>query len=253
MRFRLPTLVALAFACAAPAAAQAAVVQVTATGELRIDGQPGESSRVEVYFRTADEAGFNGAGDRIIVGDDAGIVAAGDLCVAISNGDVSCDARPVGSIAAATGDGNDTVRINAGKTDSLPASYPISIKGGEGNDVLRAGLGDAVISGEGGSDIAAGFTGDDRLIGGPGNDGLVGFTGNDVLSGGDGSDALFGQKGRDTMRGEGGNDVLLTRDGFRDRVIDCGPGGVQQAVVDRRDPKPRRCQTVSEPKDNKKK
>jgi hypothetical protein len=53
------------------------------------------------------------------------------------------------------------------------------------------------------------------------------------------------------MRGEGGNDALLARDGFRDRVIDCGPGGAQQAVVDRRDRKPRRCETVIEPKDGK--
>ncbi|MBA2343302.1 MAG: hypothetical protein H0V85_07590 [Thermoleophilaceae bacterium] len=244
---------ALSLACAAPAAAQGAVIQVTATGELRIDGQPGESSRVEVYFRTADEAGFNGVSDRIIVGDDAGSVAAGDLCVVISNGDVSCDARPVGSIAAAMGDGNDAVRINAGKTDFLPASYPVSLKGGEDNDVLRAGLGDAVISGEGGSDIAAGYTGDDRLSGGRGGDGLVGFTGNDLLSGGPGSDAIFGQKGRDAMRGDEGNDVLLARDGFRDRVIDCGAGGAQQAIIDRRDPQPRRCKTVSEPKDPKNK
>ena len=76
---------------------------MTATGELRIDGQPGESSRVEVYYRTAPEAGFGGVGDRILVGDDAGAVAAGDLCAVISTGDVSCDARPVGSIAARDG------------------------------------------------------------------------------------------------------------------------------------------------------
>ena len=142
---------ALALACAAPATANAAVVQVTPAGELRIDGQPGESSKVEVYFRTADEAGFGGVSDRIIVGDDAGAVAAGDLCVVISTGGVSCDARQVGSIAAAMGDGNDSVRINAGKTDFLPASYPISLKGDDGNDVLRAGLGDAVISGGAGA------------------------------------------------------------------------------------------------------
>lgn len=249
MRLRFPTFVALALACAAPAAADAAVVQVTATGELRIDGQPGESSRVEVYYRTAPEAGFGGVSDRILVGDDAGAVAAGDLCAVISTGDVSCDARPVGSIAAAMGDGNDAVRINAGTTDSLPATFSVSLRGGEGNDVLRGGLGDVLISGDGGSDIAAGYTGDDRLFGGPGSDGLVGFTGNDLLAGGAGNDAVFGQKGFDTMRGEAGNDVLLARDGFRDRVIDCGPGGKQQTVVDRRDRKPRRCQMVSEPKD----
>ncbi len=251
MRLRLPTLAAVAFACAAPAAAQASVIQVTVAGELRIDGQPGEQSKVEVYYRTADEAGFGGVSDRIIVGDDAGATAAGDLCAVISTGDVSCDARTVTSIVAAMGDGDDTVRVNAGKTDFLPASFAVSIRGGDGNDVLRGGLGDVFISGDGGSDIAAGFTGDDRLFGGPGNDGVVGFTGNDLLSGGVGNDAVFGQKGRDTMRGEQGNDVLLARDGFRDRVIDCGPGGVQQAVVDRRDPKPRRCQVVSEPKDRK--
>src|SRR5688500_12944670 len=108
MRLRL-CLTGLAFAWALPASAGAAVVQVTAAGELRIDGQPGESSRVEVYYRTADEAGFGGVSDRILVGDDAGTTAAGGFCVVISNGDASCDARPVSSIAAAMGDGNDSV------------------------------------------------------------------------------------------------------------------------------------------------
>ena len=53
------------------------------------------------------------------------------------------------------------------------------------------------------------------------------------------------------MRGDAGNDVLLARDGFRDKVIDCGPGGAQQAVIDRRDRQPRRCKSVIEPKNRK--
>ena len=154
------------------------------------------------------------------------------------------------SISAALGDGDDVMVINAGKGDGVPFRYSAVLRGQIGADVLRGGLADDVLRGEKGRDVVAGWAGDDLLFGGNGSDGLIGFTGDDVLNGDKGRDALFGQKGRDRMFGGPQNDMLLARDGFRDPQIVCGPGKRQQAVIDRRDPRPRRC-LVPKPKGKK--
>ena len=225
---------------AGSAAADSTVVQVAA-GELRLDGVPGTPSSAEVRYRTAAEAGFGGVSDRFVVQDSTGALALGADCASVDPITVSCDARPVVSISAGLGDGDDVMVINAGKGDGVPSRYRTQLRGGIGADVLRGGLGKDVVRGEPGRDTVAGWSGDDRLFGGNGSDGLIGFTGNDTLNGDKGRDALFGQKGRDLMFGGPQNDVLLARDGFRDPQISCGPGKRQEAVTDRRDPRPRRC------------
>ncbi|MET0558248.1 MAG: calcium-binding protein [Solirubrobacterales bacterium] len=234
----------VALAAPASAAAASTVVQVKA-GELRLDGVPGTPSSAEVRYRTAAEAG--GVSDRFVVQDPGGAEPLGADCAAIDPITVSCDARPVISIAAALGDGDDVMVVNAGKGDGVPSRYRAKLRGQIGADVLRGGLADDVLRGDRGRDVVAGWSGDDRLFGGNGSDGLIGFTGNDTLYGDKGRDALFGQKGRDLMFGGPQNDVLLARDGFRDPQISCGPGKRQEAVTDRRDPRPRRC-LVREPK-----
>ena len=173
-----------------------------------------------------------------MVQDAGGALSLGADCAAIDPITVSCDARPVVSISAALGDGDDVMVINAGKGDGVPSRYSPSYAVRAGADVLRGGLADDVLRGERGRDSVAGWSGDDVLFGGNGSDGLIGFTGDDVLNGDKGRDALFGQKGRDSMFGGPQNDVLLARDGFRDPQINCGPGKRQQAVTDRPDPGP---------------
>ncbi len=229
-----------ALAVPAWAGAETTVVQVTA-GKLRIDGVPGTPSAAEVRYRTAAEAGFGGVSDRFVVQDAGGALPLGADCAAVDPITVSCDARPVVSISAALGDGDDVMVINAGKGDGVPFRYSAELRGQIGADVLRGGLADDVLRGEQGRDSMAGWSGDDVLFGGNGSDGLIGSTGDDVLNGDKGRDALFGQKGRDSMFGGPQNDVLLARDGFRDPQIDCGPGKRQQAVTDRRDPRPKGC------------
>ena len=234
-----------AFAAPAAAGANSSVVQVGAgkfnAGQLRVDGIPGTPSGVEVRYRTAAEAGFGGVSDRFVVEDAGGVLPLGLDCAAVSATAVSCDARPVISIVAALGDGDDVMVLNAGKGDGVPARYAAELRGQAGADVLRGGLGDDVLRGDQGRDTVAGWSGDDVLFGGNGSDGLIGFTGNDTLNGGKGRDALFGQKGRDLMFGGPQNDVLLARDGFRDRRISCGAGKRQQATTDRHDPRPSGC------------
>jgi Ca2+-binding RTX toxin-like protein len=238
-----PLLAMAALAVPTAAWADSTVVQVApnkfTAGQLRVDGIAGAPSMVEVSYRTAAEAGSES--DRFVVEDAGGVLPLGEHCAVIDATHVSCDARPVTSIVAALGDGDDVMVVNAGKGDGVPARYTAELNGQKGADVLRGGLADDLLRGEKGRDVVAGWSGDDDLFGGPGADGLIGFTGDDRLVGGKGRDALFGQKGRDLMFGGPQNDVLLARDGFRDPKLVCGPGKRQRAVTDHRDPRPRRC------------
>ena len=232
---------ALAAALLLPAAAGASTVQVTASGELRIDGASGEASQIEVLYRTADEAGFLGQSDRFVVADAAGAQAASASCAGIDAGKVSCDARPVSAIAGFLADGPDVFAVNRGKDDRVPADYDVRVEGGTGNDVIRGGDGVDRISGGAGRDVVAGELGEDALSGGPGTDAVIGFGGDDRLRGDGGGDAIFAGKGRDRMLGGSGKDALVANDGIRDARIDCGSGSQEQAVIDGRDPHPRGC------------
>lgn len=78
----------------------------------------------------------------------------------------------------------------------------VRIFGGDGNDILGAGIGD------------------DRIEGGNGNDSLLGGGGNDRLYGNAGDDLLHGQAGRDYLYGNDGNDTayLDSRDRLRNSI-----------------------------------
>jgi Ca2+-binding RTX toxin-like protein len=226
---------------AASSLASASIVHVAA-GELQIQGlSGGEGSDINVRYRTPDEAGFLGQSARFEVVDGQGALGQAPLCVNVDPRTVTCDARPVMLIGADLSDGDDRLFIDQGPDNGVPAQYPTYAGGGPGSDIMRGGPSADRLFGGLGRDVVAGGAGRDFLSGGPGSDGLIGFEGNDRLVGGRGNDALFGLKGRDRMSGERGNDVLFARDGFRERRIDCGPGGEQGAVMDRRDPRPRGC------------
>ena len=241
----------LALALPALAVADSSVAQVK-DGQLRIDGVPGTPSMVEISYQSAAEAGFGGVSDRFLVADAGGAVALGADCAAVDPTHVSCDARPVLSITAALGDGDDVMVVDASKGAGVPRRYAARALGQAGADVLRGGLADDLLRGDRGRDVVAGWSGDDILFGGKGSDGLIGFEGDDTLRGEQGRDALFGQKGRDLMFGGAQNDVLLARDGTRDPQLACGPGKRQRAITDRHDPRASRC-LQPEPKGKKKK
>ena len=84
-----------------------------------------------------------------------------------------------------------------------------TIRGTNGNDVIKAGNGVNVIMGLGGDDVITGGTGDDVICGGAGVDRLDGGLGDDVLLGGFGDDVLLGGNGADTLIGGPGTDVLI--------------------------------------------
>ena len=101
------------------------------------------------------------------------------------------------------------------------------LEGGDGNDILRAGVGDDELYGdrghdwmdgndgndrlygEGDDDVIDGGRGDDVLVGGDGQDRLYAFGGDDILDGGSGWDRLEGHDGDDRIDGGHGDDVLL--------------------------------------------
>jgi Ca2+-binding RTX toxin-like protein len=92
-------------------------------------------------------------------------------------------------------------------------NVPMTITGGDGNDLITAGGGADLVEGGLGVDIIYGAGGDDVLLGGDGSDDLLGGGGNDVLIGGNGNDMLFGQAGRDLLIGSSDEDLLSSGDG----------------------------------------
>jgi Ca2+-binding RTX toxin-like protein len=100
------------------------------------------------------------------------------------------------------------------------------IRGGQGADVLSAGIAGAPTQGV----TLQGGPGDDLLTGGAGPDDLRGGPGNDVVAGGAGPDLLAGGVGFDTIRGDDGDDLIGAADGMRDQ-IDCG-AGIDSASLD---------------------
>ncbi len=112
---------------------------------------------------------------------------------------------PTNGIYIETGDGKDIVNVG----DDLPATIPVTIDGGAGDDTLRgAPFGEIR----------------ETILGGPGNDKITGGAGDDVIRGGDGDDELEGQAGNDQLYGDGGNDKLRG-DGYRDQFADVIDGG----------------------------
>ncbi len=84
-------------------------------------------------------------------------------------------------------DGNDVILLAAGSTAD---GGPITIEGGDGNDIL------------GGSNSA------DIINGGDGNDLISGLGGNDTLTGGNGDDVIWGGLGADTIHSGAGSDTI---------------------------------------------
>jgi Ca2+-binding RTX toxin-like protein len=86
----------------------------------------------------------------------------------------------------------------------------------------------------------------DRLTG---IEDLEGSDGSDVLYGDEGDNQLLGHRGEDTYRALGGDDTIFANAGTRDRVIDCGEGSADTAVIDLAavgDPAPIGCERIRE-------
>jgi Ca2+-binding RTX toxin-like protein len=131
----------------------------------------------------------------------------GTNLLATLNG-VAANPLPLGAVSAvdiAAGAGNDLVTIES----SLPASMPVSIAGGAGDDTILGGPGNDTLGGGPGNDSISGGPGDDVIRGGLGNDTLGGGQGNDQVFGGAGANLLRGGQGNDTLTGGAGPDTMF--------------------------------------------
>jgi serralysin len=85
-------------------------------------------------------------------------------------------------------------------------------------------------------EILEGSSGSDELTGTNGKDALIlGRGGDDVINGMGGADTIDGGSGNDMLLGGAGFDTLESKDGTRDRSVNCGSGG-GQAYRDNSDP-----------------
>jgi predicted extracellular nuclease len=102
---------------------------------------------------------------------------------------------------------HDPLVIGLDLTERCQGLVP-TIRGTEGDDVLRGTNGVDVVMGLAGDDVLTGGNGDDVICGGAGNDTLTGDNGGDVLLGGFGDDRLSGANGGDVLVGGPGADTL---------------------------------------------
>ncbi|MER2512805.1 MAG: peroxidase family protein, partial [Nitrosomonas ureae] len=110
--------------------------------------------------------------------------------------------------------GPNTIRYNGGEH--------IVMGGTEGNDRLRAGIGDDTVWGDGGNDRIEGGAGNDSLNGGDGNDIITDVFGDDNIKGGDGHDVINGGAGVNLILGGSGHDFIITGNDISE--VFAGPG-----------------------------
>jgi RTX calcium-binding nonapeptide repeat (4 copies) len=202
-RIRLIVVAALvAAAFAAPSAASAATVSVS-MGGTSFTAAPGEANNLTVsqtstFFQ------------QYVKFSDTGVssVTAGQGCSQVGATTVLCQISWFSHYSVDLGDGNDTLN------DQLMQS-PLTVKGGDGDDVINGG---------GGSDT---------IDGGAGNDTITGGGGNDKITGGDGTD---------NIDGGAGNDTISARDGVADTIV-CG-SGIDTVISDYTDSAGSDCETI---------
>ncbi len=88
------------------------------------------------------------------------------------------------------GEGNDTIRG--------PYATRVTIRGGDGDDVIVCDYARNYVDGGKGNDIIMGAHGKDFIDGGEGNDIIHGGCSDDTLYGGQGKDIIYGSDGNDT-------------------------------------------------------
>lgn len=174
----------------------------------------------------------------------SGPLVAGDHCLAVSAGDVSCGPPgPVGMrVRTRTGDADDFVfarvahvsleHVALGRGDDVGRGNGL-VRAGPGDDDVRVVRGSATFHGGWGEDVLIGGRFRDLLDGGRGPDLLVGGRRFDEIAGGPGHDQLAGGFGPDAFFAGPGDDLIRAADPKGDR-IECGAGR-DVAYVSRRD------------------
>ncbi|WP_083780874.1 calcium-binding protein [Roseovarius nubinhibens] len=106
--------------------------------------------------------------------------------------------------------------------DANYAASRRTIDGGDGRDLIAAGLNNDRVEAGNGNDIVWGGSGNDTIYGQGGADSLMGGTGNDYISGGTSNDTIRGETGADRLYGNSGNDRIFG--GANNDVLNGGGG-----------------------------
>uniref|UniRef100_Q3APA8 Uncharacterized protein n=1 Tax=Chlorobium chlorochromatii (strain CaD3) TaxID=340177 RepID=Q3APA8_CHLCH len=130
------------------------------------------------------------------------------------------------------GDGANIVYAGAGRQDIKLGDESDTLHGGTGDDIVASEGGDDWLYGDDGNDTVSGGADNDHLFGGTGDDSLDGGTGNDTLDGGDGNDMLNGGTGNDVFTGGVGTDTIQFAGLFSNYTITYNPGAHQYVLTD---------------------
>jgi Ca2+-binding RTX toxin-like protein len=159
-------------------------------------------------------------------------VAAEDLIDVVVNQEQKTFKRTqITRVSVVGGEGRDYIDLRDLAPFDAGGTFPVSIDGGNGNDILvgskgrdriTGGNGDDRINGWDGNDWLSGNAQKDRIDGGQGDDSILGNGGRDSLAGSDGNDSLYGGDQADILAGNAGNDSLAG-EGGHDR-LDGGSG-----------------------------
>jgi Ca2+-binding RTX toxin-like protein len=195
-------------------------VNTGASEDVLVDGPPSDTFKDELHAGGGDDALIHNGGPDLLDGGEGS-----DLFLSVS----ICDGETI--------DGGSPLA-----NDRDNASWA---KNGAAGVDARLDLG---LVGEVGPNEAPVCPGEnfDHLTG---IEDLEGSEGSDVLYGDEGDNQLLGHRGEDTYRALGGNDTIFANSGTRDRVIDCGEGTEDTAVIDLAavgDPAPIGCERVRE-------
>jgi Ca2+-binding RTX toxin-like protein len=141
------------------------------------------------------------------------------------NGDTDVDVTitPLpSSIELIGGGGGDVLTARGGFGSGQVFAGRVTLRAGDGGDMLTGSDFDDLIVGAAGADTVAGYAGNDEIRGEGGNDQLSGHDGNDLIVGGSGADSFVGGAGNDTFQ---------ATDGQADTILS-GGAGVDTAFFD---------------------
>ena len=185
------------------------------TPEIEIDTVLGDTSDTVVLYLTEGD-------DTVAPGQNGlSLNTDGDLDVTFSPGVFPMEIYALG--------GNDVVNARGSGGSGLAFLGPVTIEGGEGDDLIRGAHGADTLDGGPGNDRVEGHHNDDVIDGGPGDDDITAGDGDDIVTGGPGSDTFALSSGDDTVHAD---------DGEADGQISGGSGTDTAFYDDGLDPNP---------------
>lgn len=197
------------------------VAALFVNGELFVSSDGGDSIAIRQDATTGRvQILANGA----VLGTTPNVATSSVTSIVVKGGD---DANTIDltQVTAATYPSVSSIRVDGGNgNDTVTGSptYPDSILGGDGTDVLNGQGGNDTIDGGDGNDSITGGDGDDSLIGEDGSDTINGDNGNDTIQagnhgdsvvGGDGNDSIDSGQSNDSVQGGNGDDTINGSDG----------------------------------------